>query len=157
MRKGAEALTWPPLPLGAGASQLATRPLNQDNYQLRNKTQQASNGQNTRSEKDLINEITKLINKFALSTNIEPDSYLSKNEIQKDPSIAIYFKGPYSCLIVILGDKQWHYVPQTPPFPAWFYESHNTFEAPLKIPEHTRYAFLQVLLRLLKLILSHPL
>ncbi|CAH0403215.1 unnamed protein product [Chilo suppressalis] len=109
----------------------------------------------------LKNEIMKIVNKFALSTNKEPDSYLTESDDKEISSLALYFKGPYTSLIVTLGQRQWHYFLTPSPFPGWFYEVHaevknNEKDIYVDVPDNLKNEFYEVLLKMIHVFLGFP-
>nr|XP_049701787.1 uncharacterized protein LOC110380742 isoform X1 [Helicoverpa armigera] len=108
---------------------------------------------------DLQKEFVKMINKFAMSSSSEPDSYITDNSHDYDstPSMALHFKGPYAILIVEIGRKQWHYfIRSQSSLPEWFYEAHDTRESPILLPEEVKIKLFNSLWRLLHLFFGHP-
>ncbi|XP_075985601.1 uncharacterized protein LOC142982802 [Anticarsia gemmatalis] len=115
------------------------------------------NNQTTRSNRAIRTDILKMLNKFVLSTSIQPYSYVIQETDERgsnDPSIVIYFKGPLTCLIIKYGRSRWNYMIETRPFPAWFSEQHNTFDAPIKVPENLTNRFFSSLLDILEFLLD---
>lgn len=74
----------------------------------------------------------------------------------------LFFKGPYTSLVVEFGIKQWHYFIGPPsPFSAWFYREHtdivqNGEEIYVEIPAVLKGEFYKALLSLLRNLLSYP-
>ncbi|XP_063833678.1 uncharacterized protein LOC135082845 [Ostrinia nubilalis] len=99
----------------------------------------------------LQSEITKVVNKFILSTN-EPSDSVTEDE----PSLSLYFKGPYTSLTIRSGRIQRHYFLRPPsPLPAWFNAPHQT-GGDVAIPISLRNPFYVALLHLLQMFLGYP-
>ncbi|XP_045505105.1 uncharacterized protein LOC123701662 [Colias croceus] len=104
------------------------------------------------SLKKIKGDIMKILNKFIItySTDI------------MNPKLTLYFLGPYTSLVVIVGDENLHYFINPPsPLPRWFYETHKNFEQKgrslyVDIPKEIRYEFYKQFYDLLQLFLSFP-
>ncbi|XP_026728417.1 uncharacterized protein LOC113494322 [Trichoplusia ni] len=101
---------------------------------------------------DIKKDFLGLVNKFILSTNVVPDAYLMDDTYHTDPTVALYFKGPYTSLKVRAGRKQWNYfIEQGPKFDDWFYENHDTADSPISVPGSVEINLFSTVLKYLKL------
>ncbi|CAH1640773.1 unnamed protein product [Spodoptera littoralis] len=118
-----------------------------------NKANSNEDSQQAPTQKDFM----KMINKFTLSSSVDPDAYITDNNQEYDsPTITIHFKGQNSVLLVSLGSKQWHYIINSRSLPEWFYETHDTTENPLPLPDDVKIQFFNSLWRLLHLMFGFP-
>ncbi|XP_073962436.1 uncharacterized protein [Choristoneura fumiferana] len=112
-------------------------------------------------EKAMVSEIMRAINKFALTTNTEPDAYLPEDG-QNSPSLQLYFKDTHTSLVVKAEGRRWQYVIGPPAlFPEWFYEEHtsdgrDSQGAFVEIPKSVKMEFYSTLFHMLTMFLSFP-
>ncbi|CAK1590933.1 unnamed protein product [Parnassius mnemosyne] len=112
---------------------------------------------------DLKNEVIKIINKFVLSFHNQPESHQSETkEAYKTPTLTLYFKGPFTALLVNYEHNQWQFFVKPPsPLPKWFYNEHSNITLDkygmyVNIPDEVKEEFYEKLLNLLNNLFSFP-
>ncbi|KPJ04202.1 hypothetical protein RR46_07961 [Papilio xuthus] len=108
-------------------------------------------------------KVIQIINKFVLSFQKQPDSNLPETmDEYETPSLTLYFKGPFTALVVNYKRMVWQFfIPPPSPLPEWFYNEHSNITLTksgmyVTIPGTIKEEFYEKILHLLEKLFSYP-